>query len=224
MCRVVEMTVLLLVCGSFLGCSLCDPPKPPVEVQREPFPEPQVEQPAPSPTPAAPVVVEPTPEVKPVVPPVVVAAVKDLDEKYPGLFTFDKETGLFQFKSDTTFASGSSVVQPKAKAALTKLAQILNDDQVKDRTLTIVGHTDSDRVIKPATIAHLKSLGKSADNQGLSEARAQAVAAVLLAGGIDADRMIPQGRGQTEPIGSNNNPAGKAKNRRVSVYLTPMAK
>ncbi len=221
--RVVEITVLLLVCGSFLGCSLCDPPKPPVEVQREPFPEPQAEAPVQSPPPT-PAVVQPTPEVKPEVPPVVVAAVKDLDEKYPNLFTFDKETGLFQFKSDTTFASGSSVVRPKAKAALTKLAQILNDDQVKDRTLTIVGHTDSDRVIKPATIAHLKSLGKSVDNQGLSEARAQAVAAVLLAGGIDADRMVPQGRGQTQPIADNRTPAGKAKNRRVSIYLAPMAK
>jgi OmpA-OmpF porin, OOP family len=224
MCRIMKITVLLLVCGSFWGCSLCNPPKPPVEVQKEPFPEPQVEQPvqpAPQPT-TVPAVVQPTPA--PVVPPVVVAAVKDLDQKYPNLFTFDKEKGLFQFNSDTTFASGSSVVRPKAKTVLTKLAQILNDDQVKDRTMTIVGHTDSDRVIKPATIAHLKSLGKSIDNQGLSEARAEAVAAVLLAGGIDTGRMVTQGKGQSQPIGDNHTPAGKAKNRRVSIYLTPMDK
>ncbi len=221
--RVVEIAVLLLVCGSFLGCSLCEPPKPPVEVQREPV-EPQDVQPAQAEAPTTPEVVQPTPEPKPEVPPVVVAAVKDLDEKYPDLFTFDKEKGLFQFNSDTTFDSGSSVVRPEAKAALTKLAQILNDDQVKDRALTIVGHTDSDRVVKPTTISHLKGLGKSADNQGLSEARAEAVAAVLRAGGIDASRMTTEGRGQSEPIADNHTSAGKAKNRRVSVYLTPMAK
>jgi len=220
--RVVEITVLLLMCGSFLGCSLCNPPKPPVEVQREPV-EPQDVQPAQAEAPAPPEVT-PTPEVKPQVPPVVVEAVKDLDEKYPDLFTFDKDKGLFQFNSDTTFASGSSVVRPEAKAALMKLAQILNDDQVKDRTLTIVGHTDSDRVVKPTTISHLKSLGKSVDNQGLSEARAEAVAAVLRAGGIDASRMTTEGRGQTEPVADNHTSAGKAKNRRVSVYLTPMSK
>jgi len=214
----------LMVWGGIAGCSWCCPPKEELLERRipEPFKVDATPTPMPMPTPVV-EQVEPEPTVAPV-PPKVVAAVEDLDKKYPGLFVFDKDKGLFQFSSDTTFDSGSAVVRPEAEAALLKLAEILNDEQVGDRMLTIVGHTDTDRVIKPQTIAHLKGLGKTADNQGLSEARAEAVAAVLQTGGVDAGRMTTEGRGQTEPIADNRTVSGKAKNRRVSVYLTPMAK
>jgi outer membrane protein OmpA-like peptidoglycan-associated protein len=155
--------------------------------------------------------------------PAVIAAIEDLGQKYPGLFTFDKEKGLFRFNSDITFDSGSSVVKPDAKAALTKLAQILSGEQAGDRMMTIIGHTDSDRVRKAETIARLKKLGKPADNMGLSEARAEAVAEILRTGGVDAGRLATQGKGETNPIADNTSPAGKAKNRRVDIYLTPMA-
>ena len=175
---------------------------------REPGPLPKL------PTPSAPTQA---------MPPAVVAAIEDLGQKYPGLFTFDKEKGLFRFNSDITFDSGSAVVKPEAKAALTKLAEILSVDSVKDRMMTIVGHTDSDRVRKADTIARLKQLGKSQDNMGLSEARAEAVSVVLRTGGVDAGRVATLGKGDTAPIADNNSPAGKAKNRRVDIYLTPMA-
>ena len=54
---------------------------------------------------------------------------------------------------------------------------------------------------------------------GLSEARAESVAEVMKAGGIDVGRMATQGKGQTEPLADND----KAKNRRVEIYLTPGA-
>jgi flagellar motor protein MotB len=149
----------------------------------------------------------------------VAVAIEDLQSKYGNLFVFDKDKGRLRFSSDITFDSGSNVVKPEAKAALTKLAQILNGGQARDLALTIVGHTDSDAVKKPETIARLKQLGKSTDNMGLSEARAESVAEVLKAGGIDAGRMITQGKGQTEPLADND----KAKNRRVEIYLTPGA-
>jgi OOP family OmpA-OmpF porin len=122
------------------------------------------------------------------------------------------------------FDSGSAVVKPQAKAALEKLAKILNDDVVKDRRMTIIGHTDSDRVVKASTIDNLKKLGKTADNMGLSEARAEAVAAVLQGGGIEFQRMVAKAKGATDPIADNQTPEGKARNRRVEIYLTPMAK
>ena len=156
-------------------------------------------------------------------PPALIAAIEDLGQKYPGLFTFDKEKGMFRFNSDITFDSGSSTVKPEAGAALTKLAQILSGNLAKDRMMTIIGHTDTDRVRKPDTIARLKKLGKSQDNMGLSEARAEAVAEVLRAGGVDAGRIATLGKGETAPIADNTSPAGKAKNRRVDIYLTPMA-
>jgi len=157
-----------------------------------------------------------------VVPPAVVAAIEDLGQQYPGLFTFDKEKGLFRFNADITFDSGSSVVKAGPKAALEKLAKILNGDQVKDRRLTILGYTDSDPVKKAGTIARLRALGKPTDNMGLSEARAEAVAAILMTGGIDAGRIVTEGNGQANPIADNRSAAGKAQNRRVEIFLTPM--
>ena len=202
-------TALLLSAILFvaLGCGC-----PPLE-------KPAVEAPPPEPPPA-PRVVEPPPPPAPL-PPAVAKSIEDLSDKYPGLFKLDKDKGLLVFNADVTFDSGSAVVKPDAKAALGKLAQILGEDEVKDRRLTIIGHTDTDRVVKPATIDSLKKLGKSVDNMGLSEARAEAVAAVLRASGIDAARMTTSGKGSTEPVADNRTPANKARNRRVEIYLTP---
>jgi outer membrane protein OmpA-like peptidoglycan-associated protein len=222
---------VLLVAGVGLSGCCTSPPlprdslviqQPPEELKPFQYPQlppPRAERPqvAAEPEPPPP----PPPPPAPLVPAAVAAAIEDLGQKYPGLFTFDRQRGLFRFNSDITFDSGSSVVKPEAGAALAKLAQILNVDQARDRRLTIVGHTDSDRVRKPDTIARLKGLGKTADNMGLSEARAEAVAAVLKAGGTDAARIVTQGQGETQPIADNRSPDGKAKNRRVEIYLTP---
>ena len=181
---------------------------PPVAIQDVP-PAPLV------PTPPAP---EPTREVSPRVQ----KAIEDLGTRYPGLFTFDAARGMFRFKSDITFDSGSAVVKPQAKAALTQLAEILSGDDAKDRRLTIIGFTDTDPVRKARTIAHLKDLGKPATNMGLSEARAEAVAAVLRAGGVASQRIVTKGRGQADPVASNATADGKAQNRRVEIFLTAM--
>jgi outer membrane protein OmpA-like peptidoglycan-associated protein len=164
----------------------------------------------------------PPAEPKESVTPAVAKAIEDLGTRYPGLFTFDRSRGLFRFNSDITFDSGSAVVKPQAKAALTQLAEILSGDDARDRRLTIVGFTDTDPVRKARTVAHLKDLGKPASNLGLSEARAEAVAAVLRAGGVASRRMVTKGKGQADPVASNSTAQGKAQNRRVEIYLTPM--
>lgn len=200
------LTAILFV-GLGCGC-------PPLEQAPAEVPPPVLKEPEPVP-------VEPPPPPPAPLPPAVTKAIEDLSEKYPGLFKLDKDKGMLVFNADVTFDSGSAVVKPEAKAALGKLAQILSEDEVKDRKLTIIGHTDTDRVVKTATINALKKLGKSADNIGLSQARAEAVAAVLEAGAIDSSRMNTVGKGQAEPVADNRTPAGKARNRRVEIYLTP---
>jgi len=147
-------------------------------------------------------------------------AIEKLAKDYPGLFTFDRATGQLRFNSDITFDSGSNVVKDNAKAALTKLAEILSAGDAVKLIVTVVGHTDTDPVKKAATVALLKGLGKSANNMGLSEARAESVASVLTAGGVTATRIVTQGKGESDPIGPNNTAAGKAQNRRVEIYLT----
>jgi chemotaxis protein MotB len=145
--------------------------------------------------------------------------IRGLAEQYPGVFEFDEATGRLRFAADITFDSGSNVVKPEARTAITKLGGILSADVAKGIKVTIIGHTDNDPVRKPATVALLKELGKAVNNQGLSEARAEAVAEVLKAGGVEATRMTTKGVGEGQPIAANTNAEGKAKNRRVEIFL-----
>jgi OOP family OmpA-OmpF porin len=54
---------------------------------------------------------------------------------------------------------------------------------------------------------------------GLSNARAESVAEILKAGGIEAVRIITQGMGESQPLADNRTADGKAKNRRVEIFL-----
>ncbi|MCY2929959.1 MAG: hypothetical protein NTV86_10775 [Planctomycetota bacterium] len=88
-----------------------------------------------APPPPPPVVVPEQPPVRPlppvVTPPPVIPtktadAIEDLHQKYPGMFDFDRARGMIRFNSDITFDSGSTIVKPQAKTALTRLAGILS--------------------------------------------------------------------------------------------------
>ena len=223
MSRLMAVVACLLACAGMAGFAACgEPAAPKASIspntnQWTPPARPFVAQP----TPAQPVVALPVPT-PPVAAPSVAAAVADLGQKYPGLFTFDSGKDLFRFNADILFDSGSTVVKAEPKRALTELASILNADSVKERTLITIGYTDSDRVVKAATIAHLRKLGKPANNKGLSAARAESVAAVLEAGGIDSSRMSTEGKGQSNPVADNRTAQGKAQNRRVEIYVTPL--
>jgi len=145
--------------------------------------------------------------------------IEQLAAEYPNLFEFDRATGRLRFASDITFDSGSNVVKPEARVAITKLAAILSSDVAKKIHATIIGHTDTDPVKKATTIALLKELGKTQNNMGLSIARAESVAEILKTGGVEAARIITQGMGETQPLADNRSADGKAKNRRVEIFL-----
>jgi outer membrane protein OmpA-like peptidoglycan-associated protein len=154
------------------------------------------------------------------IPEKVAIEIRQLAQQYPGVFEFDEATGRLRFVADLTFDSGSNVVKPDAKSALTKLGGILVADIAKGLKVAIVGHTDTDPVKKPQTIALLKELGKATSNQGLSEARAESVAEVLKAAGVEPIRLSTKGVGESQPIADNKTPDGKAKNRRVEIFLS----
>jgi len=136
-----------------------------------------------------------------------------LQQSYPSFFVYDQAKGQLRFASDITFASGEDIVQPKAQEVLTKLAAILNQEEARPILITIVGHTDNTRVVKPRTIELHK------DNQGLSEHRAEAVQKILTAGVVAAARISTRGMGAKDPIDPANTTAARAKNRRVEIFL-----
>ncbi len=108
------------------------------------------------------------------------------------------------------FPSGSAVVNPKGKDALSKVASVLNTS--KDINIDIEGHTDSLPI-------HTKMYE---DNWALSTARATSIAHVL----IDEYNVVPaklvaSGRSEYDPIATNSTPAGRAQNRRTEIILEP---
>lgn len=102
---------------------------------------------------------------------------------------------LFGFDSDQL---GSS-----ARDNLRKLAESLR--QYPNTRTLIVGHTDSD--------------GSAQYNRDLSDRRALSAANFITGEGIDRLRISTAGRGETEPIATNDSDDGRRQNRRVEIAI-----
>ncbi|MFI5196282.1 MAG: OmpA family protein [Chitinophagales bacterium] len=108
------------------------------------------------------------------------------------------------------FPSGSAVVNPKGKEALSKVASVLNTG--KDVNIDIEGHTDSLPI-------HTKMYE---DNWSLSTARATSIAHVLIDEyHVTPARLVASGRSEYDPVATNSTPEGRALNRRTEIILEP---
>lgn len=108
------------------------------------------------------------------------------------------------------FKSGSDVVDPKGKAALKTLAEVLNT--TKDITVLIEGHTDNVPI----------KTNKYKDNWDLSTARATSIVRVLTVdNGFDSNRITASGKGIFHPVMDNTTAEGRTANRRTEVILSP---
>lgn len=108
------------------------------------------------------------------------------------------------------FPSGSAVVNPKGKEALSKVAAVLNNNS--DININIEGHTDSIDI-------HNKMYS---DNWALSVGRATSIARILIGDyKVSPTRLVASGRAFYDPIATNTTPAGRALNRRTEIILEP---
>lgn len=108
------------------------------------------------------------------------------------------------------FKSGSITVDPKGKEALIKLAGALK--QKPDIQVAVEGHTDN----KPMNSEKIK------DNWDLSVLRATSIVRILTEDGkMDGKRITANGRGETQPVATNDTPEGRSLNRRTEIILTP---
>lgn len=113
---------------------------------------------------------------------------------------------VLNMPGDITFAFDKAEIEPQFYPVLNDLARTL--DQYPQTTIGVVGHTDS--------------VGSDSYNQGLSERRAESVAAYLVRQNVMAERIYIEGQGETQPIASNETEEGRARNRRVEVVLRPI--
>ena len=105
--------------------------------------------------------------------------------------------------NDISFATGRHDIQPRLMPILDQFAQGLN--QQASMEVKIVGHTDN--------------TGSDAINNPLSVNRAQSARDYLVGRGVNANRISIDGRGSREPIADNSSEAGRARNRRIEIYL-----
>ncbi len=104
-----------------------------------------------------------------------------------------------KFENNLLFDFDSADLRPTARTELRKLAQNLQEYPNTD--LVVVGHTDS--------------VGSDSYNMGLSQRRASAAAEYLISEGVSPRRITTVGKGEREPIASNDTDIGRQQNRRV---------
>lgn len=110
--------------------------------------------------------------------------------------------------SDISFDVNSAVIKPNLRPILDQFAQGLANQP--NTEIRIVGHTDS--------------TGSDAINNPLSVNRAASARNYLISRGVNGQRIQIDGRGSYEPIADNYTEAGRAKNRRIEMFLAERAR
>ena len=129
---------------------------------------------------------------------------KELQQDIPGATVSRVGEGIaVTFASGILFPFNSTEILPAGKENLQQLAASL--EKYPDSDILIVGHTDS--------------VGTDAYNLTLSQGRAQAASTYLQSVGVPSSRLHTAGRGESEPIQSNDTEEGRARNRRVEVAI-----
>lgn len=133
--------------------------------------------------------------------------------RFDGPYDFDEfvppKVITIALDSSVLFDTGKSIVKPEARQELHEAAERVK--KFAGGAILITGHTDN--------------VGSAANNQSLSTARANSVKAYLVSEeGIPGESLATQGFGSTQPVADNGSDAGRARNRRVDVVISPRAK
>lgn len=115
----------------------------------------------------------------------------------------DEETLKLELSSEVSFAVNSAQVKSSFRNSLDKVSDVVSE--YNQTAVHIIGHTDS--------------TGSESYNQQLSEKRASSVSRYLARNGVVRTRLRMSGRGENQPIASNNTSNGRSTNRRVEVFL-----
>jgi outer membrane protein OmpA-like peptidoglycan-associated protein len=130
--------------------------------------------------------------------------------RFEGPYDFDPfampEEITIALDASVLFDTGKDTLKPEARTTLREAAERVR--KFADAAVLISGHTDD--------------VGTEASNQALSERRAAAVRDDFVREqGLPAERLETRGFGATQPVADNGTEAGRARNRRVDVVISP---
>jgi chemotaxis protein MotB len=111
------------------------------------------------------------------------------------------------------FDSGEAQISKRGEGVLGRVGAVLAS--IDDKQIQVSGHTDK-------TPISGKLISQFPTNWELSTARAINVVRYLSEkAGVPAERLVASGYGEHHPVASNKTPAGRARNRRIEILLTP---
>lgn len=130
------------------------------------------------------------------------AAMQSLSEM--ASFRQEQDRLVISLDGAVLFKFDSAELMPIAEQRLQDVAKIIAqyDDQ---NDIVVQGHTDS--------------RGSDRYNQKLSQDRAESVRQYLVNNGVEAKAVEAVGKGESEPVASNDTPEGRANNRRVEIII-----
>jgi outer membrane protein OmpA-like peptidoglycan-associated protein len=129
---------------------------------------------------------------------------KEIQQNIPGAVVTRVGEGIaVSFASGLLYDFDSDAIKPTAAQNLSTLAASL--DKYPNTDILIVGHTDA--------------TGADSYNMGLSQRRASSALNYLVSQGVSAGRLRATGRGENEPIASNDTELGQSQNRRVEIAI-----
>jgi type VI secretion system protein ImpK len=108
------------------------------------------------------------------------------------------------------FRSAKADMRDEYPPLIEAIAKVILENAEVIGRVTVLGHTDS---------VPVQASNPFQSNQGLSEARAETVAKLLVAAGVPADQVVSEGRADTEPVGDNATKDGRAQNRRIEIKI-----
>jgi outer membrane protein OmpA-like peptidoglycan-associated protein len=117
-------------------------------------------------------------------------------------------TLLIHFDSDILFDVDSAILDSAGRVTVSEVASVLLE--YPKTAVVVQGHTDS--------------TGSEVHNQELSERRAEAVEGLLVARGVDPQRLTAVGYGEGYPVADNDTDRGRQRNRRVDVLVKAKAR
>ncbi len=133
---------------------------------------------------------------------------KELEQAIPGATVERVGEGIqVTFDSGLLYDFDSDRILPAAATNLRNLASSLG--KYRDTDILIVGHTDA--------------TGSDEYNSRLSQQRADAASRFLASEGVTSSRLRTSGRGELEPIATNETKAGQQANRRIEIAIIASA-